>query len=34
MRLTIAEKKKLERKAKETRRTVTSIITELIEKMD
>jgi hypothetical protein len=34
MRLTVAEKKKLERKAKETRRTVTSIITELIEKMD
>jgi len=33
IRLTNAEKKKLERKARETRRTTTSIIAELIENM-
>jgi len=33
MRLTVAEKNKLEKKAKETRRTITSIIAELIENM-
>ena len=33
IRLTIAERKKLERKAKATRRTITSVLVELIEKL-
>jgi uncharacterized protein (DUF1778 family) len=33
LRLTVAERKKLERKAKATRRTITSVVIELIEKM-
>ena len=33
IRLTIAEREKLERKAKATRRTITSVLVELIEKL-
>ena len=33
IRLTIAERKKLERNAKATRRTITSVLVELIEKL-